>query len=166
MRGLFLASEPLPMRSYIFRMALMSIIPSLIVAGLVVASGAFSEVGPRFEKPQFGSPIPVAVMTFLLLVVFSPVVETLLMSFGIGLMSLFTKGKVSLAILSAILWALVHSLASPGWGLIVCWPFFVFSCAYLAWRPQSWFRGVWVALSIHALQNLLPGLLVLIYFLS
>jgi len=146
-------------------MALLSIVPSLLVAILVAASGAFSEAGPQFEKPEFGSPIPVAIMTFLLLVVFGPIVETLLLSFGIGLMSLFTKAKLVLALLSAILWAIVHSLASPGWGLIVCWPFFVFSCAYLAWRPKSWFKGVWVALCIHVLQNLLPGLVVFIHFI-
>jgi len=154
------------MRSYIIRMALLSLVPSLLISGLVVASGAFSEAGPPFQKPELGSPISVAVMTFLLVVVFSPIVETLLMSLGIGLMSLFSKRKVFVAVLSAILWACIHSLASPAWGLVVCWPFFVFSCAYLAWRPKSWFRGVWVALCIHVLQNLLPGVAILIYFIS
>ena len=60
-------------------------------------------------------------------------------------------------------WAGLHSLASPGWGLVVCWPFFVFSCAYLSWRPRSWLHGVWVASCIHALQNLLPGLAIAAY---
>ena len=109
--------------------------------------------------------MPVAVVTFLLVVVVSPIVETLLMALAIKLMSLIVRRKLALAVLSAILWALLHSLASPAWGLIVCWPFFVFSCAFLAWRPKSWLNAVWVALCIHALQNLLPGLAILVYLI-
>jgi hypothetical protein len=125
---------------------------------LVVALGPFSKVGPQFNKGAFGSPTSAALVIFLLFVVFSPMVETLLLSFGITVISLFTKRKAVLAVLSAILWAALHSLMSPAWGLVVLWPFFVFSCAYLAWRPKSWVKAIWVALCIHALQNVLPAL--------
>jgi hypothetical protein len=162
MKGLLLSAEPRPMRSYIFRMALLSLVPSLLVGSLVVLSGLFSEVGPQFKKEGLGPPIPAAATIFFLLVIFCPVVETLLMALGIAVMGLFTRKKVMLAMLSAVVWGLLHSLASPGWGLIVCWPFFVFSCAFLAWRPKSWLKALWAAACIHALQNLLPGLVLAI----
>lgn len=41
-------------------------------------------------------------------------------------------------------------------GLVVFWPFFVFSCSYLAWREKSWWHAVWVTFCIHAFQNVLP----------
>lgn len=163
MKGLFITSQPLPMRKYIFCMAFISIVPSLLVAGLIATCGAFGETpGPHIEKTDFGGPI-LAGLVFIVLVAAGPIVETLMMSLGIWILSLCTTRKVLIAILSAILWAALHALASPAWGLIVCWPFFVFSCAYLAWRQKSWLKAVWVVFCIHALQNLLGALVLLIY---
>ena len=166
MKGLFLAAQPLRMRSYILRMAFLSLAPSLVVGGILFALGASSKGVPEFQKGEFGSPPATAITVFLLYVVFAPVTETLLMSLGITLLSLFTKAKAVLAILSAVIWAVFHSLVSPVWGLVVCWPFFVFSCAYLAWRPKTWFKAIWVAACIHALQNLLPALVTVVYLNS
>ena len=71
-----------------------------------------------------------------------------------------TRKKYILALLNALFWAILHSLMAPAWGLGVLWPFFIFSCAYLAWRQKSWWRAVWVVACIHAFQNALPGLAV------
>jgi hypothetical protein len=42
----------------------------------------------------------------------------------------------------------------------VIWPFFVFSCAYLAWRRRSLWHAMGVTCGIHMFQNLLPGILI------
>ncbi len=97
-------------------------------------------------------------MLFFGVVVLSPVLETMLMSPILWAVSHLAQKPVVLAMLSACVWALLHSLAAPAWGLIVAWPFYVFSRAYLAWRPYGWWKAVGVTASIHAFQNLLPGL--------
>jgi hypothetical protein len=158
MKGLFITSEPLPMRRYIFFMALISLAGSLLVAGLLAVSGISDEnVAHPITKLHYGGPI----QDLLAIVVVGPIIETLVLSFGIFLLSRFVKTKAVIAILSAILWAALHSLASPSWGLVVLWPFFVFSCGYIAWRQKSWFKAVWVTSCIHALQNLLPALVLI-----
>ena len=94
-----------------------------------------------------------------MLVVFAPLVETLIMG---GLISLFLRfaSPTTAILLSAIGWGLAHSSQALGWGLVIWWPFLIFSTLYVVWRQ----RGFWVAVAVvtatHALQNLGPGLLV------
>jgi len=155
MKGLFLTDRPLRMKKYILLMALTSLIPSLLLS-VVVTSCGVNDVGPEFD-PR----IP-AGLTVLGIAVISPIIETLLMSLIFLILSFFIRSGLTLAIISAILWGLLHSLLAPAWGLIVWWPFFVFSCAYLTWRKQSWLKAVWVTTCIHFLQNLIPSIVILI----
>jgi membrane protease YdiL (CAAX protease family) len=157
MQGLFITANPLPMRKYIIRMALLSLIPSLLFSFVLAVIGLVDETtGPNVQEGDFGLPI----IAFLAIVIISPLFETLLLSLGIWILSRFLKAKVVVALLSALVWALMHSLLSPPWGLVVFWPFVVFSCGYITWRQKSWLSAVWVAFSIHALQNLLPGIVI------
>ena len=155
MKGLFLTDEPVPMKKYIFLMAIISLIPSIMLGTLVTMSGLFDQVGPNLETDMPVLEIVIGIM------IISPIIETLMMSFLFFLLSFFVKSKLKLAIISAILWAGLHSLFSPGWGLIVWWPFFVFSCAYLTWRNNSWLKAIWVTTCIHFLQNLIPSIVML-----
>ncbi|MHC4524607.1 MAG: CPBP family glutamic-type intramembrane protease [Planctomycetota bacterium] len=156
MKGLFLTDEPLKMKKYIFLMALISLIPSLLLSALLSVSGLFEDIGPDFD------PRTPAFVLFLLVAVASPIIETLFMSFIIFVLSFFIKSRLPLAILSTIIWACLHSLQSPAWGLVVWWPFFIFSCAYLTWRKMSWCKAMWVTICIHALQNFIPSIALII----
>ena len=159
MKGLFITASPLPMRKYIFRMAIISLIPSILLSAILAFSGIADENNtPNIGRVNFGTPV----LVFSLLVIISPICETLLLSFGIWIFSFFIKHKVVIAILSALLWAALHSLLFPVWGLIVLWPFFVFSCGYITWRRKSWLKAIWVAFCIHVIQNLLPGICIVI----
>jgi hypothetical protein len=160
MQGLFITSVPLPMRKYIFRMALISFIPSILLAILVSAllavSGLSNETaGPSFENGDFGT---LPVLAFILVVIVSPFIETLFLSFGIWFLSRFVKAKVAVVVISAFVWSCFHSLMFPLWGLVVFWPFVVFSCAYITWRQTSWIKAFWAAFCIHAIQNFIPGI--------
>lgn len=84
------------------------------------------------------------------------------MAAGIWGLRFFTRRPLRLAFYSAVIWAVLHSLAAPAWGLGVIWPFFVFNCAYLAWRPRAWWRAIWVTMCIHAFQNFFPALLLML----
>jgi membrane protease YdiL (CAAX protease family) len=156
MKRLFLTDNPLPMKKYIIVMACISLFPSLLAAILLSATGLFGQIGPDVEGwKQKGVPVGVVILDVL---VIGPLVETLLMALIIFILSLGIKSQMRVAIASAILWGILHSLVSPAWGLIVWWPFFIFSCAYLTWRQQSWRKGYWAAAAIHFLQNSIPAI--------
>jgi len=134
---------------YILRAGLISLVPSVIIAIILGMTGVITEdTGPEFEGSALG--------LLFTLVIFGPLLETLLMGGGLWILSFITKRQVLLAIISAFIWAVMHSLFAPAWGLVIIWPFFVFSCSYLAWRKRSWWHAILVTSCVHAFQNILP----------
>ena len=141
------------MRRYILQMGLISLIPSIVILLILSATGILNEAtAPEFKGPP--------VMIYISMVLLGPFIETLIMSFSIWCLAFITGNKYVLALLNACAWAILHSLLVPAWGLGVFWPFFIFSCAYLAWRKKGWWRAIWVTACIHAFQNAIPGLAV------
>lgn len=139
---------------YILRTGLISLIPSLIISFILGFLGVMNEeTSPDIR----GS----ALVLFVGMVIIGPLIETLLMGPVLKLFSFVTKNKVRLAIMSACLWAILHSLLAPAWGLGVIWPFFVFSCSYLNWRRCAWWRAVLITSGVHAFQNFLPTIIVI-----
>jgi len=132
-------------------MGLVSFIPSMAILAALIVTGVINEgTVPRFNQVLHPA------VEFVGMVILSPIVETLVMSFFLWLMSFATKRRVALAAMSALVWAALHSMLAPAWGLGVLWPFFVISCSYLAWRRKSWFHAILVACCVHMLQNLIP----------
>jgi hypothetical protein len=88
------------------------------------------------------------------IVILSPVVETLLMA---GILAVFLKfvGKPQAIVASAATWGGLHSLVASAWGLIVWWPFIIFSTIYLAWKQRGFWFGCAMAASAHLLHNLI-----------
>lgn len=124
-------------------------VPSL---ALVAATTALL---PDVTGPQF----PVANITvFWLLVVGAPLVETLIMGAALVLLRLFLSPTLAVMI-SAAGWGIAHSAAAPAWGLVIWWPFLVFSTVFLTWRTRSLLAAFGMAAATHALHNLLPALL-------
>lgn len=140
----------IPMWKYILRAGLISFIPSLFIVLILGLSGVITEdTGPEFKGPAAG--------LFIAMVIIGPFLETLLMAGGLWILSFITKRQVRLAVISAFVWAVVHSLIAPAWGLGVLWPFFIFSCSYLNWRRRSLWRAILVTSCVHAFQNFLPS---------
>jgi hypothetical protein len=147
----------------VVRTGLLSLIPSVLVAAAVVGILSVLPEVPAEPEPKLGTDSGIAgVVLFFLLVVVGPVAETLVMSAILWCLSWITTRPVPLAVLSATLWAVLHSLVALPWGLVIAWPFYVFSRAYLAWRPLGWWQAFGVAASVHGFQNFLPGLAVMI----
>ena len=123
---------------------------SIILA--LLASMLFPDVGhPDFK----GGP---ALIIFAV-VIFSPVVETLIM--GTVLLILLRLLPEWLAIVaSAFGWGVAHSMLSPTWGMAVWWPFLILSTLFVAWRKRSLFMAFLLPTCVHALQNLLPAILI------
>ena len=134
---------------YILRTGLISLVPSLVIAVILGLSGVITEdTGPEFEGSALG--------LLFMLVIFGPLLETLLMGGVLWILSHITKRQVMLAVISAFIWAVLQSLFAWAWGIVIIWPFFIFSCSYLAWRKRSWWHAVLITSSVHAFQNILP----------
>lgn len=92
-------------------------------------------------------------------VIFSPVVETLIMGAVLLILLRFLPEWVAIVV-SAIGWGIAHSILSPTWGMAVWWPFLVLSTLFVAWRKRSLWLAFLLPVCVHALQNLLPAVLI------
>jgi hypothetical protein len=111
---------------------------------------------PNVERPEFRIDGGAAIFA---LVIFAPVVETLIMGAVLLVLLQFLRGPAA-AMVSALGWGIAHSLAAPIWGLVIWWPFLVFSTLFVAWRGRSLTLAFLIPMAVHALQNLAPALLV------
>lgn len=145
----------MPMGRYILTRGLLSLIPSLAIAFLLAATGLMTEE----NAPDFEGPL---ILLLYLIWVVSPVLETFIMAGILWLLGLGIKRKVVLAAVSALIWAVLHSLAAPMWGFAIVWPFFVFSSGYLAWKQKAWWKAIVVAIALHGFQNFIAGLLMIL----
>ena len=129
---------------------------ALSIAGSIVLAAISRTIAPTLPAPEFEMKGPMALF---LLVVFAPVVETLIMAGLLSLLLRFLPPATSI-LLSALAWGIAHSSMALGWGLVIWWPFLIFSTLYVVWRQRGFWAAVGIASTTHALQNLPPGLVV------
>lgn len=144
-RGLFRAEWPV---AYLGKAWLLTFVPALALAALV---GAAAGDGAQPDFP-FGS-----WTIFALVVAFAPVVETLIMGSVLLVLRRFVS-PVTAVVLSAAGWGIAHSLQAPAWGLVIWWPFLIFSIVFLVWQEQGLARAFAITSLLHAMHNLLPAL--------
>ena len=145
---LFLAHGPLWRYSLIeFVLALfLSILTLSIATGIFLIFGADIDLlsppkRPASWREAFG------------LIVFAPILETLLLAAMLRVLSAATNRKLFIATTSAVLWGCLHGAFGLLWFFGTVWSFFIFSCAYIAWRKVS-FRHAFMAAAVpHALVN-------------
>jgi hypothetical protein len=111
---------------------------------------------PQAQQPEFNASGGLAIFA---LVIFSPVVETLIMG-AVLLLLLRLLSPTWAIVVSAIGWGIAHSTMAPTWGLVIWWPFLIFSTLFVTWRSRSLAMAFGIAMCVHALQNLLPALLI------
>ncbi|MES2692255.1 MAG: CPBP family glutamic-type intramembrane protease [Verrucomicrobiota bacterium] len=148
-RGLDDTDQPILL--YAAKAALLSISVGGLV-GIVIGS-FFSSVGARPQEE--GDPL--ALMVSLLLVV--PMVETALMAPLLALILKRVSNRYAACVISALMWALIHSCFWIYWGLFVFFPFLVFSFCFLAWSRISTRRAILVTALAHMIHNLGPTML-------
>jgi hypothetical protein len=125
--------------------------PSIALA--LIAQWLLPDAGrPSFEVA--------GVETIAVLVLFAPLVETLVMAAVLELLLRFVPPAAAI-LASAIGWGVTHSLAAPAWGLVIWWPFLIFSTLYVIWSRRSVLAALAIVFAVHALQNLGPALLLL-----
>ena len=127
-------------------------LPSLLLGAAV------SAFLPKHALPAFPT---VDWYVFFLIVVFAPLFETMIMGAALLLLRLFLS-PTQAVLVSAVGWGILHSTAAPAWGLVIWWPFLVFSTVFLTWRSRSVLAALGMAAATHALHNSLPALLLVL----
>ena len=122
------------------------------IALTVLASLLF----PAAERPEFNVDGFTAIFA---LVIFAPVVETLIMALILAVLQLWLR-PAGAVLVSAAAWGIAHSLVTPVWGLVIWWPFLVFSTLFVVWRQRSLSLALAIPMTVHALQNLPPAMLI------
>ena len=125
----------------------------------IALAGAVSLLIPDAPQPHFDMSGATALF---LLVVFAPLVETLIMG-GVLLVLLRFLSPAYAVIASAAGWGIAHSLGAPTWGLVIWWPFLIFSTLFVTWRQRSLGLAFAMPILAHALHNL-PTALMVAYF--
>ena len=125
---------------------LTTFVPSVAIGAIV------TKLLPGAGLPDLG---PANWLVAVLVVVVSPAIETLIMAGVLELLVRLVPPPVAV-VMSAIGWGVAHSLAAPAWGLVIWWPFLIFSTLYLSWRRRSVGAALAIVATTHALQNALP----------
>jgi membrane protease YdiL (CAAX protease family) len=126
----------------------------LSLAGSFALGMTMAYFVPEAEQPDLGNS---AIIVFIGVVILSPLIESLIMG-GVIDMLLKRLPPWQAVLVSAAGWGAVHSLFTPIWGLVIWWPFLIFSIIFVTWRPYGLWFAVGVATFVHALQNSLPAI--------
>lgn len=129
----------------------MTTVPALMLS-LIVGS-----LFPQAARPEFGA---VNLDLFVRLVVIAPLLETLIMAAVLEILLLALPPKWAVVV-SSVGWGIAHSLIAPSWGLVIWWPFLIFSTLYVTWRGQARTLAIAIVFAVHALNNLGPALILL-----
>jgi membrane protease YdiL (CAAX protease family) len=147
-----------PIHVYVILAVLTTLVPAMLVSLALSATGSLVP-GSVPELSGLADPS----MALFLFIVVSPLAETLLMAAILAATRLVSESLWIRAAISALVWAALHSAVASMWGVVILWPFFVFSCSYLAWRNRSRRHAIGVTCIIHMCHNALPSLFVILF---
>ena len=130
---------------------LLSIVGSLAIAALIGLVLTATK-GPDFSWLRGSGFTAVFVLS-----IATPVVETLLLAGTTSILLHFVRPSHAI-LLSSLGWAVAHSYQAPVWGLVIWWPFLIFTTLYVVWKQRSLMWGLLMPYAVHLLQNLLPAI--------
>ncbi|WP_152682715.1 hypothetical protein [Caenimonas sp. SL110] len=148
-----------PLWRHILLLWPMAVLPALAVGGLAHLIAHALGVGQAFG---LGAHPGVSLASAFQSILFAPLVETLLLALLIEACAFFRLNKLLIAVIAGVIAGLLHAIASPIWFFTSAWAFFVYACAYLAWRPSSVPVAFTAAALVHALNNLVAAVLLLL----
>lgn len=144
---------------YVLRAWPIAMVPAVLISTIVSVLARLAGADYLFDESQWGSFFEMSTgMLLLQIVVVAPICETLLMAPLLALLVRILPRRRYAVIGSAVVWALLHSLSAPIWGLCIFWTFVVFSTAFLVWRDVSFWHAFGITAAIHALNNAFAGL--------
>lgn len=138
------------------RRALLVILVAWVLAfgGSVLLGLAITTAVPEGAGPDFGQ--APGWLLLILIALVAPLVETLVMAAVLEVLRRLFRPWIA-AVASSAAWGVAHSLMAPLWGVVIWWPFLIFSTLYLTWRGRGWWRAAGIAAAVHVLQNAAPA---------
>jgi hypothetical protein len=124
-----------------------------VVLGVVLSWAAGGAAGPEFGAGQ----VPAAVLLVGIALV-SPILETLIMAGALDVLRRLMPAWAAVVASSAG-WGVAHSLLAPLWGVVIWWPFLIFSTLFVTWRSRGFWAAAGTAALVHILQNVGPAVL-------
>lgn len=132
---------------YIFKALFISVIPAILISSCLVW------LFPETEQPSFAED---GMIGFFFGAVFlGPIAETFVLWGGISFIRLFVSSTWKIALVSASVWAVLHSSSAAMWGMVIFWSFVVFSISFIEWAKVSTRDALLVTAAIHMCQNFL-----------
>jgi hypothetical protein len=127
------------------------------IAGSLLIASIIKLVAAEAEAPNFDWLIGKGFFAIFILSLATPLLETLILAATTGLLLRFVSPLYAI-LLSSFGWALAHSYQTPVWGLVICWPFIIFTTLFIVWKQRSLAWGIVMPWLAHALQNLFPAI--------
>jgi membrane protease YdiL (CAAX protease family) len=146
-----LANTDQPVRSYVWRAWLISIVPTLFIG--IIAVGVVGSVG--YEPPPINLPPGALIIVGLF---FAPFEESFIMWPILWFLKLLFRKPHWVALASAVIWGVLHGLHNVAQGVVIIWAFFVLSLCFLAWEKKSKLTGIGVTALVHMCHNTVPTL--------
>lgn len=155
----FLKFLPAPLREPRRAWLVLPICLVLTLAGAGAIAYLLAAVLPEQVQPDFSKFFGKGFLTVFALAVATPLVETLILAASCSILLRLVRPE--LAILATSLgWAVAHSYQAPIWGLVIFWPFVIFSTLYVVWKQRSLMLGILMPFAAHFLHNLYPSIMI------
>ena len=129
----------------------------LSFAGAAAIAALLDAILPKLEQPDFSMFFGKGFVTVFALAVATPLIETLILAVTCSIMLRFVRPELAI-LLSSLGWAVAHSYKAPVWGLVIFWPFIIFSTLYVVWKQRSLTAGITMPFAAHFLHNLYPSI--------
>lgn len=124
----------------------------LTLAGAALVAALLSAILPKLDEPDFSFFVGKGWFTVFAVAVATPLVETLILAATSSLLLRFLRAEYAI-ILSSLGWGIAHSYQAPIWGLVIFWPFLIFTTLYIVWKQRSVMAGILMAWAAHFLHN-------------
>lgn len=153
----FLKLLPAPVREPRRAWLVLPLCLVLTFLGAAAIALLLNAVLPKMDPPDFGAFVGKGYLTVFAVAVATPFVETLILAGTCSILLRFVRPERAILI-SAFGWAVAHSYQAPVWGLVIFWPFIIFSTLYVVWKQRSLTLGILMPFAAHLLHNLYPSI--------
>ena len=129
----------------------------MAIGGALLIAAIVRTIVTDAESPDFSWLIGKGFITVFVLAIATPLIETLILAGTTSILLRFVKPQYAILI-SSLGWALAHSNNTRVWGLVIFWPFIIFTTLYVVWKQRSLVWGIAMPWAVHGMQNLFPAI--------
>lgn len=153
----FLRILPAPLREPRRAWLVLPLCALLTLGGAALIAYLLAAILPPQVPPDFSLFFGKGLLAVFALAIATPFVETLILAVSCSVLLRFVRPELAIFI-SSLGWAIAHSYQTPVWGLVIFWPFMIFSTLYVVWKQRSLMLGILMPFAAHFLHNLYPSI--------